>query len=449
MAVYVDDLLAIDPTWGIIGASLRRPDTRTALLPQDFLYTLAVKSASGTSLRVIGALLDVLDGASQRNELLKAMTDPRIRIVSLTVTEKGYCHDPATGELDPEHRGVGHDLEYPASPVTAPGLVIRALELRREAGVPPFTVMSCDNLPENGKTTARVTTNLAALRDKNLAQHIANDVAFPGTMVDRIVPATTDKDRSLVSGKTGYFDMWPVATEPFNQWVVEDKFPAGRPLFETAGVQLVENVQPFELMKLRMLNGSHSTLAYLGFLAGYEFVSETIADDAFATLIRRLMTEEVMGTLPNGLGDLAEYRDALLERFSNPVLEHKTWQIAMDGSQKLPQRLLGTIRDRLAAGKSIQLSALGVAGWMRYGCGVDEKGHEIDVKDPLSERMRAIAIEAGFKPEKLVEGFLHMGEVFGVDLPLSQRFRAVLGDHIESLFRYGALETVRSVAQLS
>lgn len=449
MAAYVDDLLGIDPSWGIVGASLRRPDTRAALSPQDFLYTLAVRSAAGTSLRTIGAVLDVLDATEQRSELISVMADPSIRIVSLTVTEKGYCHDPATGELDPGHPDIRHDLEYPAAPVTAPGLILNALMLRREAGVPPFTVMSCDNLPENGKTIARVVTALAALRDKDLADQIADEVAFPCTMVDRIVPATTDKDRRLVCEKAGYFDMWPVITEPFAQWVVEDNFPTGRPLFETVGVQLVDNVRPFEFMKLRMLNGSHSTLAYLGYLAGYDFVNEAIADRAFATLIYRLMTEEVMGTLPDGLGDLTEYRDALLERFSNPVLEHKTWQIAMDGSQKLPQRLLGTIRDRLAAGESIRLSALGVAGWMRYGCGIDESAREIDVKDPLSERMRAIALEAGFDPKKVVEGFLRLSEVFSDDLPLNRHFRAALEDHIDSLFRRGALETVRSLARRS
>jgi fructuronate reductase len=449
MAAYVDDLLGIDPSWGIVGASLRRPDARAALSPQDCLYTLVVRSAAGTSLRTIGSILDVLKATEQRSELISAMADPRVRIVSLTVTEKGYCHDPATGELDAGHPDIRHDLEYPALPVSAPGLILRALVLRREAGAPPFTVMSCDNLPENGKTVARVVTTLAALHDKDLADQIANEVAFPCTMVDRIVPATTDKDRRLVCEKAGYFDMWPVATEPFTQWVVEDNFPTGRPLFETVGVQLVDNVRPFELMKLRMLNGSHSTLAYLGFLAGYEFVNEAIADGAFAALIYRLMTEEVMGTLPDGLGDLAEYRDALLERFSNPALEHKTWQIAMDGSQKLPQRLLGTIRERLAAGKSIRLSSLGVAGWIRYACGVDEKGRKIEVMDPLSERMRGIALEAGYKPKKLVEGFLDLGEVFGNDLPTSHHFRATLGDHIDSLFRLGTLETVRSVARLS
>ncbi len=347
VAVYVDAILSLDPSWGIIGASLRRPDTRLALLEQDFLYMLVVRNAKGTESRVIGSLLDVLDANTQRHELLKFMADPCIRIVSLTVTEKGYCHDPATGKLDLAHPDVIHDLANPDAPVSAPGLIVRALELRKGAGIPPFTVLSCDNLPANGQTTARIVTDLAALRDSELGAHIRDNVSFPSTMIDRIVPATTEEDRRQVNSGTGLQDAWPVITEPFTQWVVEDRFTMGRPALEKAGVEFVGDVAPFELMKLRMLNGSHSTLAYLGYLAGCTYVSEAISDPGFRALIHGLMTEEVMATLPMEKSVLADYRDALLERFSNPALKHRTWQIAMDGSQKLPQRLLGTIRDRL------------------------------------------------------------------------------------------------------
>ena len=220
----------------------------------------------------------MLDATSQRTELIAVMADPRIRVVSLTVTEKGYCHDPATGALDSQHPDVVHDLAHPQAPVSVPGLIVRALELRHDAGLAPFTVLCCDNLPSNGETTARVVTGFAALRDRRLADHIANEVAFPSTMVDRIVPATTEDDRQLVLEATGLWDAWPVMTESFSQWVIEDRFSAGRPPFETAGAQLVPDVRPFELMKLRMLNGSHSTIAYLGYLAGYESVSQAIAD---------------------------------------------------------------------------------------------------------------------------------------------------------------------------
>jgi fructuronate reductase len=446
LAVYVDDVLKTDPSWGIIGASLRRSDTRAALAPQDFLYTLVVRSGSGTAMRVVGSLLDVLDATAQRAELIAAMVDPRIRIVSLTVTEKGYCHDPARGTLDRRHPDILHDLNHPESPVSALGLIVRALELRRAADIAPFTVLCCDNLPANGETMARIVTAFAALRDKRLADHIAGGVAFPSTMVDRIVPATTDADRRLVLEATGFTDAWPVVTEPFSQWVIEDRFPAGRPPFVAVGAQLVRDVRPFELMKLRMLNGSHSTLAYLGYLAGYEFVSDAIAEPTFRALIHALMTDEVMSTLPAGLGDLGTYRDALLERFANPALRHRTWQIAMDGSQKLPQRLLGTIRDRLAEGRSITLAALGVAAWMRYVAGVDERGRAIDVKDPLATRLRAISDSAGLAPAQLVDHLLGVTEIFGDDLPRSKTFRVALISHLVSLFQRGAAETVYELA---
>lgn len=443
MAVYIDGLLAIDPSWGIIGASLRRPDTRIALAPQDFLYTLAVRGRSGTAVRTIGSLLDILHARTQRDELIAAMTDPRIRIVSLTITENGYCHDPATGALDPHHPDVVHDLAYPGAPVSAAGLILRAIELRRAAGITPFTVLSCDNLPANGETTARILTDLAALRDTSLADYIARAVSFPSSMVDRIVPATTDADRSMVLGATALRDAWPVVTEPFSQWIVEDRFSSGRPPLDRVGVEFVADVRPFEPMKLRMLNGSHSAMAYLGYLAGYELISEVIADPDFRALVHAFMTEEVMGTLHPGLGDLSGYRDALLERFANPALKHRTWQIAMDGSQKLPQRLLGTIRDRLAAGQPFERAALGVAAWIRYATGLDEQRREIRVSDPLSYRLRCIADASCGVPARLVDGFLGLTEVFGDDLPRSGPLRAALVGHVTALFRLGAQESVR------
>jgi len=446
MAVYIDDILAQNPDWGIIGASLRRPDTKEALAPQDFLYTVAVRDASGTHCRVIGSILDVLDAQTQRQQLLDIMAHPSIRIVSLTVTEKGYCHDPATGELDTDHPDIQHDLDHPGDPVSAPGIVVRALEMRRNSGVAPFAVMSCDNLPSNGQTTRRIITGFAQLCSPQLAQYIAENVAFPGTMVDRIVPSTTDADRQMVKDITGLEDAWPIMTEPFTQWVIEDHFPGGRPPFQAVGAQMVSDVEPYERMKLRMLNGSHSTMSYLGYLAGYQYVSEAVADPAIRKLIHGLMTEEVMPTLPMPRADLERYRDQLLERFANPALKHRTWQIAMDGSQKLPQRLLGTIRDRLAEGQGIERLALGVAAWMRYVTGIDEAGNPIDVKDPLAARLRAIADAAGRDAEKLASGLLGVSEVFGTDLPANAAFRDTVTRHLRNLFEGGALATAKAVA---
>nr|WP_244557510.1 mannitol dehydrogenase family protein [Devosia lucknowensis] len=445
MAVYVDDLLAKDPSWGIVGASLRRPDTKDALEPQDGLYTIAVRDAAGTHPRVIGSILKVVDANTEREDLLALMADPAIRIVSLTVTEKGYCYEPATGELDQRHADIVHDLANPTAPKSAPGILVEALARRKAAGVAPFTVMSCDNLPSNGETARRIVTKFASLRDAELGAWV-EQVAFPSTMVDRIVPATTDADRAEVTELIGAEDAWPIMTEPFTQWVIEDHFPSGRPAFENVGAQLVQDVEPFEHMKLRMLNGSHSTMAYSGYLGGYEYIAEVMGDPAYVKLVHGLMTEEAMPTLDMAGVDLGAYRDQLLDRFRNPALKHRTWQIAMDGSQKLPQRLLGTIRDRLKAGQSIDRLALGVAAWMRYVTGVAEDGSDIDVRDPHALKMHAIAADAGDDPDALFDGLVGMTEVFGTDLPENAAFRAAVVAHLERLFDKGARETVAAVA---
>ncbi len=441
-ATYIDSLLDKDPTWGVIGVSMRRPDTRDALAPQGFCYTVAIRGPKGTDYRVVGSLLDILDANTQGAQIISTLCDPRIRIVSLTVTEKGYCHDPATGRIDPRHPDIRHDLDHPDAPVSVPGLLVRALELRGEAGVPPFTVLSCDNLPENGRTTAEVVAGFAALRDPSLEALVRSHVHFPSTMVDRIVPATTDADRAQVAEETGQEDAWPVVTEPFTQWVIEDDFPSGRPDFGGVGAQMVEDVTDYELMKLRMLNGSHSTLAYLGYLAGRETISDTMETPALKQLVRDMMLGEIAPTLPAALGDMTGYADELLTRFENPALRHRTWQIAMDGSQKLPQRLLGTIRDRIAEGQSFERLSLGVAAWMRYVTGVDEAGQPIDVRDPLADRLRGIYEQTGPDPEALTHRYLEIDEIFGQDLADNDVLRDAVSRHLASLFDSGAIATV-------
>jgi len=447
MAVYVERMLASSPNWAIVGASLRRPDTKDALTPQDGLYTVAVRDASGTRCEIIGSIIGILDANRERQRLLDLMAYAAIGIISLTVTEKGYCHDPATGRLDERHPDIVHDLADPENPISAPGLIVAAIERRRRTGVPPFAVMSCDNLPSNGATAARIVTRFAELRSGELAEYVRGNVAFPSTMVDRIVPATTDADRETVGQLIGLEDAWPIMTEPFTQFVIEDNFPSGRPPFETVGVEMVRDVEPFERMKLRMLNGSHSSLAYLGYLAGYQYVSEAMEAPEFARLARDLMSVEVIPTLRMPGVDLLKYRDELLARFANPALKHRTWQIAMDGSQKLPQRLLGTIRDRLKNGDSITRLALGVAGWMRYVTGIDEKGEPIDVKDPLAKRLRAIADGAKGEPIRLTVGMLTVAEVFGTDLAQNEVFRETVTALLRSLFERGSAATVRAVVE--
>ena len=442
-AVYTDDVLGDDPRWGIVAASLRSPDTYDALQPQDGLYTLSVRSQDGEDLRVVGAIRRVIVAPQATEELLDAMADPQTRIVTLTVTDKGYCHDPATGALNEDHPDIVHDLAYMRTPRSAPGFIVEALRRRRRAGIAPFTVLTCDNLPSNGRTVRRVLTRFAELVDPELGRFVADEVSCPSTMVDRIVPATTDHDRERIGNLLGVEDAWPVVTEPFTQWVIEDRFPQGRPAWERSGAEFVDDVEPYEHMKLRLLNGSHSTLAYLGYLAGYETVADAMADPAFVRLIEGLMDEEVTPTLhmPPG-ADLASYKKALVARFRNPALKHRTWQIAMDGSHKLPQRLLGTVRDRLRDGASIARLSLGVAAWMRYVTGVDETGAPIDVRDPLAGRLRELADRAGGSAATLADSLLGVQEIFGDDLPKDTRFTEAVTANLVRLYERGAKRTV-------
>ena len=443
MAAYTDAVLASgDARWGILGASLRSPDTRDALAPQDGLYALAVRDASGERLEVVGSVVRLLVAPEDPEALLAAMSAPETRIVSLTVTEKGYCHAPATGALDERHPDVVHDLAHPETPRSAPGFVVEALRRRRAAGLPFFTALCCDNLPHNGATLRRVLVRFAELRDPALGRALAEELRCPSTMVDRIVPATTDRDREAIAAALGAEDAWPIATEPFTQWVIEDDFALDRPAWDLAGATFVGDVAPFELAKLRMLNGSHSTLAYLGYLAGHETVADTMAAPGFAALVRGLMLEEAAPTLPPVPGlDVAAYADSLVARFRNPALRHRTWQIAMDGTQKLPQRLLGTVRDRLAAGGAIDRLALGVAAWMRYATGRDERGEAIDLRDPLADELRRRT--AGLADARAIsDSLLGLDAVFGRDLPNDGHFTEAVTAALSSLLREGAAATV-------
>ncbi|MBR0992496.1 mannitol dehydrogenase family protein [Bradyrhizobium japonicum] len=444
-AVVVDDCLAAGAaSWGIVGASLRSPDTRDALAPQDHLYTVAVRAAEGTEHRVIGALLDSVVARENPAALVERMADPAIRIVSLTVTEKGYCHTPQTGDLDERHPDVVHDLNNFDAPRSAPGFIVAALARRRALGALPFTVLCCDNLAANGHTVQRIVTQFAALRSRDLGKWIADNAAFPSTMVDRIVPETTDSDRDAVANALGVRDAWPVITEPFTQWVVEDRFTAGRPNLAAAGVELVTDVKPFELMKLRLLNASHSALAYLGYLSGYETIADSMQDPHFARLAARVMEDAAVTlTMPAGT-DLAAYRASLLRRFANPALHHRTWQIAMDGSQKLPQRLLGAMQDRLARNLPIATHALAVAGWMRYVTATDEQGRAIDVRDPLAAELAALTREAGPVAERLAPALLGVQKVFG---PLGSEppLREAVTTALARLYRDGARRAVETL----
>lgn len=444
-AMYIEEAMKASGgtgqnNWGIIGVSLQSPRMHDQLAPQDFVYTAQELGPEGETLRQVEIIRDVLVARENPEAVLAAMADPDVRIVTLTVTEKGYCHDPATGRLNADHPDITHDLKA-ALPVSAPGYLVRALARRKAAGLPPFTVLTCDNLPDNGRLVRRIVLDLAGKLDPELAAWIETEGRFPATMVDRIVPATKPEDIDALARKTGRYDAAPVLHEPFRQWVVEDDFVQAygadaRPDLGAVGVELVENVTAFEHMKLRMLNGTHSSLAYLGYLAGHETIAETVADPLFARFVKNLWRQEIIPSFeaPPGV-DLEAYADALFERYANPGIRHRTWQIAMDGSQKLPQRILGTVRDNLTNGRNCPGLCLAIAAWMIYVGGTDLEGKPIDVRDPLSDRLKSLVGESDGDAGK-VAALLGVTEVFESDLaaailaPVTAAYAALKADGV-------------------
>ena len=449
-AVYTDGLLAHDPRWGICGVSLKTPRSTAALAAQDGLYCVAAKGEGTIELRVVGSLREALFLGDDRDRVIARIADPAVSVVTLTVTEKGYCHDPATGRLDRGHPDIVHDLAHPDAPVSAIGVLVAGLAARRAASGAPVNVVSCDNLPHNGRTAEGIVSSFAQARDGALAAWIAAHVAFPCTMVDRIVPAVRPADIEEVARLAGVDDAVPVVAEPYRCWVIENRFVAERPAWEDAGAQIVDDVAPFETMKLRLLNASHSTLAYLGYLAGHDTIWQASNDPQLAALIRRMMDTEIVPTLvaPPGI-DLHAYCAELVARFRNPTLPHRTQQIAMDGSQKIPPRLLSTARARIARGASFDHVALAVAGWIRYASGVDEHGAPIRVDDPMAAEFAAIATQASGDPARLARGFLDLAAVFGADLSGNAAFRETVTRDVATLVRDGVHRTLEAHNALS
>lgn len=409
-AVFTEDA---GGDWGICGVTQRSPAVADQLRPQDCLFTVVERGRDATSCRVVGSIRDVLFAGAEPDRLRARFTDPAVRIVSLTVTEKGYR--PGSGVI---------------------GQLVDGLRARRARSGAPVTVLSCDNLTGNGHVVrTRVLEACARWRDgEALAAWIEEHVRFPSTMVDRIVPATTDADRAEVRKALGVLDEAAVVAEPFRQWVIEDDFAAGRPAWEAVGAHLTGDVAPYEAMKLRMLNGTHSLLAYRGALAGYATIAEAVADPVIAEEAVALMEHDVPPTLtvPADV-DLAAYREQVLERFANPALRHRTTQVAMDGSQKLPLRLLGTIRDRLAVGAVPTWALRAVAAWMVYvAVGEDRHGRPLPLDDPMADRLRAAAGDA-HDPAAVVTGLLAVREIFGDELPEHAAAREVLVDAVAEL----------------
>ncbi|MBU1176265.1 MAG: mannitol dehydrogenase family protein [Alphaproteobacteria bacterium] len=443
---YHQDLLNKHPEldWGVIVTDLNyNADRFGQLEDNDLYYSVLEYSDTVDHTRVIGSILGTAHPARNGVDgFFAPFLFPDLAVVSLTVTEKGYCL--AGGELDMTNADIVHDFADPRAPLSAIGALVEALRRRRDAGLDAFTILSLDNLPANGKTCEKAVMSYARKLDADLAAWIERNVTFPCSMVDRIVPALTDESRALLRERLGFDDPNGIVGEPFRQWVIEDNFVKGRPDWDEVGAQFAADVEPFENMKLRMLNGTHSTMAYLGYLSGYETIAETIADPDFRTLVYDAMTREIAPTVTVD-ADLMAYRDALIHRYSNGMLKHRTWQIAMDGSQKLPQRLLNTIRDRLEMGEPSIRLCLGVAAWMRYVSGEDENGEEIDVRDPYAERLVFLGKQAKSNPDAMAAAYLGMTEIFGEDLPNNARFRKQVTAHLSHLLSEGAKATVHRV----
>ena len=414
-ALYTDEVARkSDSNWGICEVNLfGGEDLINHLRAQDHQYTVAEKGGDATQVKMIRVVTESLHPALDGiDAVLEKMAAPETAIVSMTITEKGYCADPASGTLDKSNPLIIADLENLTQPRSAIGYIVQALRLRRDRGLPPFSVLSCDNIRENGHVAKTVILEFAGLIDAELLRWIKDNVTFPSTMVDRIVPAATDEMFAEMAELLGVSDPCGIACEPFRQWVIEDNFVAGRPAWDIAGAEFVEDVRPYEEMKLRMLNGSHSFLAYLGYLGGYPYISTTMTDAAYKQVAFDMMMKGQAPSLhmPEGT-NIENYARLLIERFTNPSLKHQTWQIAMDGSQKIPQRLVPSLQYHLEQGSSFAWQALGIAGWMRYIAGTDEHGEAIDVRDPMAEELRAICDGHGLNAS-VVPALLAIEKIF-------------------------------------
>jgi fructuronate reductase len=434
-----------DTGWGYCGVTQRSRSVLDQLAPQDGLYTVLVRDGATVTPGVVATARELLFAGDSADVLTDRLAAPATRLVTLTVTEKGYRHDPATRQLRTSDPEVLADAAG-RSPVTVPGQLVRGLAARRAADAGPVSLLSCDNLSGNGEVLRCVVLGFCdLLPDDGLASWIADNVAFPSAMVDRMVPATTDADRKETATLLGLEDEGVVVAEPFSQWVVQDTFAAGRPAWHLVGATLTADVEPYERIKLRLLNASHSTIAYLGALAGYTYIAEAIGDPAIGVAIERLMAQDMTPTLsvPDGF-DVAAYQAQLRERFANAALLHTTRQIAMDGSHKLPVRLLGAIRERLTVGANPRAATLGVAAWMRYvAAGTADDGTPLTLDDPLADRLRE-AVGGATSPAAVVAALVGVTEVFG-DLGDDTTFRSLVTDHLDTLTRYGALAAARAL----
>lgn len=441
MAAYLDDLFALGLSrdWAILGAGVRPADgaMRAALQAQDWMSSLIELAPGAHSARVIGAMTGFVPVEEDNASLIAAMAEPAIRIVSLTVTEGGYYIDPDTGTFSPAHPDIRHDAANPGRPRTAFGAIAAALSRRRTAGIPPFTVMCCDNVPHNGRVTRDAVVGVARLSDPALADWIGAEVAFPNSMVDRITPATGPRERAMAAA-LGLDDAAPVTCEPFRQWVMEDRFPTGRPALERVGVTFSDRVDLFETMKIRILNGGHAIIAYPGGLAGIEYVHEAMADSRIRAFLDAVLTREVLPIVPPVPGtDLGAYKRTIIERFSNPEIADTVRRLCLDGSNRQPKFIVPSIRDRLARGLAAEGLVLLSALWCRYCYGETETGTPIAPNDPDWEALSRRARAARQEPRE----WLAMTTVYG-DLARNEAFAGAFAAALRRVWAEGSAAVI-------
>ncbi len=437
-AVYLDELARRGSTeWGVIGVGLHSRAIGEVLTGQDRLWTVVERAADGDRATVVGALTRYLYAPDDPEAVLTALADERTRVVTLTITGTGYRVDAHSGEFDADDAHIARDLEDPGTPETVFGYLVEALHRRRQAGLPPFTVLSCDNMQSNGTAARTAVVSFARLRDDDLAAWIEEHVAFPSSMVDRITPTTSPEDRDAIAAATGVDDRWPVITEPFRQWVVEDSFCNGRPPLEEVGVRFVDDVSPYETIKTRLLNAGHSAIAYLGYLAGHRTTADVMADPVFRTFLTRLMAEEIAPDLPDVPDvDLAEYQATLLDRLANPRMADQLSRLSRRGSTKIPNYLLPSVRAAMEEGRPHRLLCLAVAGWLRFLRGADYAGEEVPIQGPRLDLV-PIAQEAGGDATPLLSErsiFDHIGQ--------DPRFTACVQRALSALDRQGPREVI-------
>ena len=440
-AIYLDDLfnLGHDHDWAIVGAGVLPSDAamREKLAGQDFLSTVVEQDNNRSGARVTGAMIDYLAPGDAAATVAR-LADPAIRIVSLTITEGGYFIDPASGVFDPAHPAIAADAANPAAPKTVFGLILAGLKARRDKGLAPYTVMSCDNIPGNGEVTHAAVSGLARLSDPALADWIDANVAFPNGMVDRITPATGPREIGIVADEYGIDDAWPVFCEEFKQWVLEDHFPLGRPALEKVGVQFVPDVAPYEHMKIRILNGGHAAIAYPAALLDIHFVHEAMEDPDIRAFLAKLEHDEIIPVIPPVPDtDLNDYFALIERRFSNPKIADTIPRLAQDGSNRQPKFIIPTIADRLKAGKSVAGLALESALWCRYCFGTTDSGAVIEPNDPNWDRMQATARAAKADPA----AWLAMEDIYG-DVGRSPVFAAAFAHALAALWANGARVTL-------